>query len=375
MDIIDTLANFDGQIVPVPLGPRSYPIYIAAGSLGGLGRAIKYHRKDGKAVIITDRNVGELYGQIALKSAEQEDIPAEIITIPPGEKSKRSAVAEDIYNKLFDYGIERQDTIIALGGGVVGDLAGFAAATFKRGVNYVQVPTSLLAMVDSSVGGKTGINHNRGKNMIGAFYQPKFVFADIETLKTLPARELGCGWAETVKHAVIKDGEFFEQLEQNAESAMKLKPDRLVELVARNCRIKAAVVAADERESSLRGILNFGHTIGHTIETVMADRDFHHGEAVALGMIAAAKLAVKRGLLTTDQAGRITNLLAAFGLATTIEKPIPTDDMYQAMRHDKKNKAGRIRFVLPRGLGRCEFVDDLTEAEIKEAIKSLGEIF
>ena len=251
------------------------------------------------------------------------------------------------------------------------EAAGFIAATFKRGINYIQVPTTLLAMVDSGVGGKAGINLPRGKNMIGAFYQPKFVFTDIETLKTLPRRELGCGLAETVKHAVIRDGNFFEMLEANNRPIIELQSDLLVEIVVRNCRIKAEVVSLDEREANLRGILNYGHTIAHAIETVLTERDFHHGEAVALGMIAAARLATRRSLLKAEQGQRIFNLLKAFDLPTYIAGDLPVEQLYQSMRHDKKIREGKINFVLPTSLGSCTFVNDLTEKEIKNAILSL----
>jgi len=365
----------------VELGARSYPIYVGSESLCGFGELFLGHcrgqgsgdkgQSPGRAVIITDENVGPLYGEAVRENMSQCGVETHIITVEAGEKSKCRAKVELIYEKLFDYSIERADAIVALGGGVVGDLAGFAGATFKRGVNYVQFPTSLLAMVDSSIGGKTGINHTRGKNMIGSFYQPKMVWADTATLKTLPKRELGCGLAETVKHAVIRDKEFFEHLETNAGAIMQLDTESMVDLVVRNCRIKAGVVAADEQESNLRGILNLGHTIGHTIETVLAERDIHHGEAVALGMVGAARLAGKRGLLKKEEEERIAALLETFKLPTQAGSPLPADELYRAMKQDKKVRAGKIRFVLPTSIGSCTFVDDLSEEEIKEVILTL----
>lgn len=363
--------NFPGSTVMVELGPKSYPVFVGSETLTLFGASFLQYCDSKKAVVVTDENVGPLYAQTVTQSLNNNGVQTHTITIPAGEATKRREVVESLYDKLFDLSIERSDAIVALGGGVVGDLAGFVAATFKRGVHYVQLPTSLLAMVDSSVGGKTGINHPRGKNMIGAFYQPKMVFADIAVLKTLPRRELGCGLAETVKHAVIRDGEFFEHLKNHADQIMNLEPELMTDLVVRNCRIKAAVVSADEFESGLRGILNLGHTIGHTIETVCADRDVHHGEAVSLGMVAAARLAAERGLLKAETIERITSLLNKLNLPTSVNEELPVDKLYEAMKQDKKVKAGKIRFVLPTSLGSCAFVDDISEDDIKNAIKEL----
>ena len=367
--------QFSGKIVNVDLGERSYPIYIGSGILDQLGPYYVQHCGAKRAIVITDENVEPLYGATVLKSLQDTELEVHLLSVPAGEKSKRMAVVEMLYDRLFDLAVERSDTIIALGGGVIGDLAGFVAATFKRGLNYVQAPTSLLAMVDSSIGGKTGINHPRGKNMIGAFHQPRMVFADVATLKTLPERELGCGLAETVKHGIIRDAQFFGQLERQHQAVLELDRKLMVELVERNCQIKAAVVEADERESGLRGILNCGHTIGHAIETVWAAQggDIHHGEAVSLGMVAAGRMAVQRGLLRQDDLERICKLLAAFRLPAQTElKEMPVVELYEAMRQDKKVQSGKIKFVLPKSIGDCVFVDDLTESEIQQAIQSLA---
>ncbi len=366
-----TAPDFPGQTITVELGRDSYPIYVGSQILPQFGGFFVHHCGRRRVVVVTDDNVGPLYGQSVIQTLNSVDIRADMITVKAGEPSKRMSVVEAIYDQLFDFSIERSDAIVALGGGVVGDLAGFVAATFKRGVSFVQLPTSLLAMVDSSIGGKTGINHPRGKNMIGAFYQPKLVFADTSVLKTLPPRELGCGLAETVKHAIIRDGVFFEHLEKYADEIMDLQPELMVDLVVRNCRIKAEVVSADERESGLRGILNFGHTIGHTLETVLADHDYHHGEAVAMGMVAASRLAVQRDIFEDRQAARILKLLGRFNLPTVADKPLPPDQLYEAMKHDKKVQDGKIKFVLPTSLGDCTFVSDLTESAIKAAIRQL----
>ncbi len=360
--------DFSGLAVPVDLGPRSYPILIGSGVLAELGRYLAALSGSAKVVIISDINVAPLYALEAFSGLDSAQIAGDVITIAAGESSKSASTIEMIYERLFDYAVERSDIIVALGGGVVGDIAGYVAATFKRGVGFVQVPTSLLAMVDSSVGGKTGINHPRGKNMIGAFYQPQLVFTDIDTLKTLPQRELGCGLAETIKHAVIRDREFFVELENQSHAITSCEPETIVKMVQKNCLIKAEIVSADERESGLRGILNFGHTIGHAIETVLADRDYHHGEAVALGMVAATRLAVKRSLISQDNCDRIINLLAAVKLPIGMNGELPVDQMYRAMCHDKKVKDGKLNFVLPTSIGSCTIVDDLSETEIKDGI-------
>jgi len=366
--------EFSGSIVTVDLDQRSYPILIGSGILIDLGRYLQTICGSTKVVLISDTNVDPLYGSKAFSGFESAQIPGHVITVPAGESSKSATTIEAIYDQLFDFAIERSDIIVALGGGVVGDIAGYVAATFKRGIGYVQVPTTLLAMVDSSVGGKTGINHPRGKNMIGAFHQPKLVLTDIDTLETLPQRELGCGLAETIKHAVIRDQEFFVELESQFEAITRGEPETIVKMVQKNCRIKAEIVSADERESGLRGILNFGHTIGHAIETVLLDQDYHHGEAVALGMVAASRLAAKRSLITLDDCHRIINLLATFKLPIHITGELPADLLYQTMCHDKKVKDGKLNFVLPSSIGSCTTVHDLTETEIKDTINTLGEI-
>ncbi len=384
-------SDFSGKTITVDLGDRSYPIYVGAETLSQFGQIFQRHCPSRRAVVITDDNVGPLYADALINSLSGANVETHLITVPAGESTKKMAVVESIYDKFFDLAVERSDAVIALGGGVVGDLTGFVAATFKRGTKFVQVPTTLLAMVDSSIGGKTGINHPRGKNMIGAFYQPQLVFADVATLKTLIPRELGCGLGETVKHAVIRDSEFFDHLEQNTQAILNLDPDLTTNLVAHNCKIKADVVAADEQESGLRRILNYGHTIGHTFETVLAGEacpgdlimtspasqqnikanGVHHGEAVSLGIIASNHIAQKRGMIDSAQSQRIASLLESFNLPTAITGTLPTDNLHHAMSQDKKVSAGKIVFVLPTTIGNCTVVNDLTEQEIKEAINAL----
>ncbi len=369
---MQTISDFPGKTVIVDLADRSYPIYVGWDCFARLHRAFQQHCPARRALIISDTNVAPIYAQAIMDCLAPYN-PA-IITVAPGEKSKSSAIVEDIYDQLFELNAERSDAIVALGGGVVGDLAGYVAATFKRGMKFVQIPTSLLAMVDSSVGGKTGINHPRGKNMIGAFYQPQLVFADTQTLTTLPRRELGCGLAETVKHAVIRDENFFHTLETQTQAILDLQPQTMVDMVTLNCQIKAAVVSADEREAGLRGILNLGHTIGHTIETVLTPRhDYHHGEAVSLGIVAAVNIAANRKLITNDTAQRIISLLEKLQLPIAMAHPLPVTEMYQAMSQDKKIKDGKITFVLPTSLGDTIFANDLTEQEITQTIASFAE--
>jgi len=366
------MPEFPAKNLTMDLGLRSYPIYVGTDILPRFPEAFRHYNPGRQAVIITDENVAPLYASKLAGPLADAGIKTNTITVATGESSKSMRVLQSIYDQLFDFNLERRDSIIALGGGVVGDLAGFVAATFKRGLNFVQVPTSLLAMVDSSIGGKTGINHPRGKNMIGAFYQPKLVFADTAVLATLPARQLGCGLAETVKHAVIRDAEFFYHLRENARNILNLQQELMVNLVLRNCQIKAAVVSADEQETALRGILNYGHTIGHTLETVKTAHDYHHGEAVALGIVAANHLALRRNLIDADSQRKISQLLTAFNLPTSVNEKLPVDKLYHAMRQDKKVQAGKIKFVVPTAIGDCTFVDDFTEDQIKAAIESLS---
>ncbi len=364
--------NFNGKIITVELKERSYPIYIGSGILDDFGQYLKFHCQCKQVIIITDSNVGPLYSQKLQNSLIKASVQSRVITVSAGEKSKDLSVVSDIYDRLFEFKAERSDAIIALGGGVVGDLAGFVAATFKRGTKFVQVPTSLLAMSDSSVGGKTGVNHKYGKNMIGAFYQPAFVYADVDTLNTLPPLELGCGLAETVKHACIRDASFFAELQKNKQQILNLQQDILIDIVHNNCRIKAEVVAADERENSLRKILNYGHTIGHTFETVLKQYDYHHGQAVALGIIAANYIACQRKMLSDEQALQIKQLLKDFGLPVAVKHSLPIDAMFEALLQDKKIEAGKIVFILLEAIGKCCIKDDITATEAKAAIAYLG---
>jgi len=341
--------------VEVALGERSYPIEIGVGTLGELGLAVKRALAPTRALLITTPPVGRRYAARALRSLREAGLSASRFDVPDGERSKSLAQAGRLYDALLAAGADRGSAIIALGGGVVGDLAGFVAATLLRGLAVVQVPTTLLAMVDSSVGGKTGVNVARGKNLVGAFHQPRLVWIDAATLATLPARQLRAGLAEVVKHAAVRDAALFRLLEAEGEALLEAGPERFVPILERNCAIKAEVVARDERESGLRMILNFGHTLGHAVEALARYRGVLHGEAVAMGMAFAARRSEALGLATPGTAARLVALLARLGLPTELP-PHPRRAYLGALSVDKKKRDARIRFVALREIGQAETV-------------------
>jgi len=309
-----------------------------------------------RCAVITDANVGRTFAQAALKSLSASGFETVLITIPAGEKSKRLAVVEKCLDQLAKHRLERKSFIVALGGGVVGDLAGFVAATYLRGIPFVQVPTTLLAQVDSSVGGKTGVNLKAGKNLVGAFYQPQLVLCDLDALKTLPKREYVSGLAEVIKYGVIYDAVLFAQLERNLPKLLQRDGPTLRSVIARCCEIKADVVGQDETESGLRAILNFGHTIGHAIENSSGYGKFLHGEAIAIGQVAAAKLSQKILGLPSGDAGRIEQLFVHAGLPVKIKLTSALrKKLLAAMRLDKKVSGGEVKFVLAKKIGRVEF--------------------
>ncbi len=364
--------------IPVSLGPRRYDVRIQPGLLdhvGGLTRAVAAARS---AFIVTDSHVGPLYASRVRASLLSAGYEVSLAGFPAGEPHKTLATLGALFDQVFAASPppDRDSVVVALGGGVTGDLAGLLAATLLRGVRFVQVPTTLLADVDSSVGGKTGVDHPAGKNLIGAFHQPVGVFIDPGTLATLPSVELASGLAECVKHAVIRDAELLDWIETHAPALQAGDPACLGELIARNVRIKAAVVAADERESGERAHLNFGHTIGHAIEAVagfQADpaHSLRHGHCVALGMAAANAIAVARGQLPHADAARVEALLARLDLPTRYANLDP-GQLLPIMRRDKKARAGKLRFVLPVRLGTVEVVDDVTDAEVVAALDYLA---
>lgn len=365
----------DQVVIPVPLGPRSYKVQVVSGQPEGFGPFARAAldaswagRSCRRALLVTDEHLAPLADSLiaALRSVEIEAIPA---VLPPGEATKSLDQAAALYDRLVAIRADRHTAVVALGGGVVGDLAGFVAATYTRGLPLLMAPTSLLAQVDSSVGGKVGVNHPRAKNIIGAFHQPAGVWIDTHTLHTLPVRELRCGLAEVVKYGVILDPEFFDFLEANVDPILALDPQSIRRIVARSCQLKADVVARDEREESgLRAVLNFGHTIGHAVEAVAGyGGAFQHGEAVAVGMVAESRLAERLGWIEPAVTQRLTTLLERFGLPVTCPGLDP-DLLLDAMTRDKKNLGGRVRFVLPRRIGQVDLTDAPDAADIRAVL-------
>jgi 3-dehydroquinate synthase len=347
----------------VDLGDRSYPIVIKTGLLVELGERILKLGLKGKAALVTNPLVGGLYADKVMKGLKSFGLDPVLITVPDGEEYKTLKEASAIYDGLIEHRMERSSPIIALGGGVIGDMAGFVAATYLRGVPYIQVPTTLLAQVDSSVGGKTAVNHPKGKNLIGAFYQPKAVFIDPEVLSTLDPREVRAGLPEVVKYGVIWDNSFFKFLEDNSKALFKPGPE-LIKAIDRSCEIKAAVVSADEKESGLRSILNFGHTFGHAIEALTGYGTFKHGEAVAIGMCMAARLSVRMGLAQSEVERRLVGLLSGLGLPVSPPK-LAAEDFIGSMRLDKKVISSRIRFVLATEIGKV-ILEEVEEGKLRE---------
>lgn len=367
------------ESVRIELGRRSYDVRIAPGLLAHAGQAVGEWTGARQAIVISDSTVAPLHAQGVLDSLTEANIATRLLTFPAGEPNKTLATVSTLLAGLLahDPPIDRKTVVVALGGGVTGDLAGFVAAVALRGIRFVQAPTTLLAAVDSSVGGKTGVDHEAGKNLIGAFHQPRGVLADVESLRTLPLRELRNGLAECVKHAVIRDARLLEFLEANAQTllagddgALAFDADVLTELIARNVAIKAKVVSEDEREAGVRAHLNCGHTVGHAIETFVGYETIRHGEAIALGMIAENALAVQRGLFDPAQADRVRGVLETLGLPTT-QPGLDADEIWRRMQYDKKAQDGRVRVVLPRSLGEVAMYDDIEPAEVKTALKAL----
>jgi 3-dehydroquinate synthase len=355
------------ETLRVALGPRAYPIHIGAGALDA-GELYRPHLGSGRVAIVTNPVVAPLYLQrvkAALDRAGARD-PLEVL-VEDGEQAKSWATLELVFDAMLGARLGRDSVIVALGGGVVGDLAGFAAAVYQRGIAFLQVPTTLLAQVDSAVGGKTAVNHARGKNMIGAFHQPSAVIADVSTLSTLPARELRAGIAEVIKHGFALDAALVEWLERDMEKLLAQDPAALTHAVRRSCELKAEVVADDEREAGRRALLNFGHTFGHAIEAGSGYGAWLHGEAVAAGMVMAAELSARTGLLAAAEVHRLRQLVARAGLPVT--GPVLAPQRYlELMSGDKKAAAGRIRFVLLQAVGRALLRGDIDENQVREAL-------
>ncbi|MCC6562374.1 MAG: 3-dehydroquinate synthase [Xanthomonadales bacterium] len=357
------------RVVQVALGARSYPVTIAAGLLDDAD-AIRACVGGHHVLIVSN----EVVAPLALERVRSAlaGLAVSSLVLPDGEVHKSLVSADRLFTALAKSGASRDATVIALGGGVVGDLAGFAAALWMRGVALVQIPTTLLAMVDSSVGGKTAVNLSQGKNLVGAFHQPRAVLIDPLVLATLPKRELRAGLAEVVKYGAIGDGAFFGWLEHHAEALLMLRPDSTAEAIERSVRHKAGVVARDEREDGERALLNFGHTFGHAIEALGAYRGLNHGEAVAVGMILAAELSARIGMATSTDFNRLNDLLARLGLPTRIPPGQAASQLLDAMRLDKKALSGELRLVLWRGIGQAELVASVPEATILETLRAGG---
>ena len=357
--------------VTVELGERSYPILIENSIDDEVVAFVRQAGYSAHGMIVTDTNVGALCAAHIAEVLERAGLHAEIAVIPAGESSKSLDTANDLFTRAIELGLDRRSPIFALGGGVVGDLAGFVAATYMRGVPFIQLPTSLLAQVDSSVGGKVAVNHPLGKNLIGAFYQPDAVFMELDFLKTLPAREIATGLGEIIKYGIIYDPDFFAWLEANRADVLALEPAATAYMIARSCEIKADVVRQDEREGGLRRILNFGHTIAHAIEKETGYVRYRHGEAVAIGMVGAADISVQMGLLADGERVRMNALISAMGLPLSADG-VTADAMYADLFHDKKTVGGRIHWVLAEKIGTVSVHSDVPEEIVHKTLVGLS---
>jgi len=340
------------KTLQVSLGDRSYPIYIGSGLLGKPD-LFKPHIAGQSIYVVSNTTVAPLYNKKLIQTISSDAKSVHEIILPDGESYKDWSTLQKIFDVMLSKGADRKSVIIALGGGVIGDMAGFAAASFMRGIRFIQVPTTLLAQVDSSVGGKTGINHPLGKNMIGAFHQPVAVIADLDTLKTLPSRELSAGLAEVVKHGAIADATFFDWIESHTKELLGCDPNAMSHAVERSCEIKSAVVAADEKESGIRAILNYGHTFGHAIESGLGYGEWLHGEAVGCGMVMAADLSARLGHIPSSDVTRIQELETALGLPNCAPK-LGNQRFFELMQIDKKSEGGEIRYITLEKIGRAK---------------------
>lgn len=341
---------FRVSVLTVNLAENSYDIVIERGALASLGQRCRAVGLKGLAAVISNPTVAALYGAAVQESLEAAGFSVAQIEMPDGEEYKNSTTLNQLYDALLAAGVDRGSFVVALGGGVVGDVAGYAAATWMRGIPFVQVPTTLLAQVDSSVGGKTGIDHPKGKNLIGAFYQPRLVLIDTATLATLDQRQFRAGLAEVIKYGVVIDLPFFEFVEANSAAILAMDPDVLIKIILRSCQLKAQVVELDEKEAGLRAILNYGHTLGHAFESLSGYRGLVHGEAVAIGMVLAARISVAEGLCNREELARISALIARCGLSVEIPQ-YDRQQLIDAVAADKKSKGGSITFICNRGIG------------------------
>ena len=359
------------KTVPVSLGERSYPILIGEGLLAQAGKRCRALKPElgKKCAIITDSTVGRLYAASLANDLEANGFEPIVVTIPAGEASKSLNQVQKCYDALAAHRLERKSFVIALGGGVVGDLAGFVAASYLRGVPFVQLPTTLLSQVDSSVGGKVGVNLKAGKNLVGAFYQPRLVLCDLDTLQSLPEREFRAGLAEVIKYGIIYDEPFFKKLERNMPALLKKDVQQLSAVVARSCEIKAEVVGSDETESGLRAILNYGHTIGHALEAITRYGTYLHGEAISIGQVAASHISARQHGFPAAEVDRVRALFQAAGLPTTVKlNAAQRQKLFAAMSLDKKVSEGEVKFVLARKIGHVDFGIRVPRPLIEEAL-------
>ncbi len=354
--------------IRVELSENSYPIIVDQNILGKTGELVQSQTKSERVIVIADAFVSRRYGGEVLESLSNAGFDSRITEVPSGEEHKSIEWFGRLQDQLVNHRMDRTSTLIALGGGVIGDLAGFVAATYMRGISYVQIPTTLQAQVDASVGGKTGINHPDGKNLIGAFYQPKLVLIDVSTLKTLSPRDVRAGLIEVIKHGVIMDVPLFDQIEANLDAIFNLDSDILVSVISRSCADKAEVVAGDEKENRLRMTLNYGHTFGHALESITDYNAYRHGEAVAIGMNCAAQLACNLGMLSLSDMERQKRLIQRAGLPTSFPSGIQPDSLLNAMYLDKKAKRGKLNLVLPTRIGEVDIRDDINDLDVLHAI-------
>ena len=356
----------------VELGNRSYDICIGENWFPQLGEMLHFVPKASRIIMITDENVNRLYGNRVLAMLRQAGFQVDAAVIPGGEGCKNLTTTASLYEQMVAFGLDRKSTVVALGGGIVGDVAGFAAASYMRGIPCIQIPTTLLAQVDSSVGGKTGVNLPQGKNLVGAFHQPCLVFVDVAFIETLPEREYLTGLAETIKYGIIWDQDFFKYLENHLEQIKARNSQCLVHIIHRCCAIKADIVSQDETEDSLRALLNLGHTFGHAFESLTNYR-FTHGEAVGIGIICASRLAYRLNLLRLQDLDRIENILKGYGLPTDYGN-LNTSDIIAQMHNDKKNIGGRMQIVLPTSIGTSQIFNDLSELDVAAILDSFSSI-